>query len=85
MWIGNLLRLHLSNKEGRNENFHAFFFLKFTCYQDHTHQQSFEALCHDQRFGRQTSNRPRLDVLGKLSHKMLSASDSGNLYFQVTG
>ena len=41
---------HLSNKEGKEGRLSSTFYLK-SCYRNHRHQKSSEALCHHQRFG----------------------------------
>ena len=48
--IGNLLRLHSSNKEGKEGELSGTFCIKSICYQYHRHWRSSEALCHYQMF-----------------------------------
>ena len=86
--IGNLLESHLSNERQEGECLGTFY-LKPVCYQDHGHWGSSEALYHLQSFMSQnfmwpTSNKPNLDILGKLSHPMCPASVLGNFYFHFT-
>lgn len=66
----NLLRSHLCNKEVQEGDLSGTLYLKSRYYQDINKGEH------------KGSNRPSLDILGKLSHWMSSASVLGYLYFQ---